>query len=125
MDVPAGAPTDISGFEDQITNHTIVERDLPDKGTGDWGNWYESLKGTTGTIIIDNEAGVFGSNTAIAQIRFSTQKQSIVVEDLTGCIAVIGISHLGKFNQAQYLCLYSLTAFRAHSLIALHCGETI
>lgn len=95
--VPTGVPK-LDDLENQFetSNLTVIERDLPSPGTGDWSGFYGTLKSDPNTYVIDNDAGVDGTKTALYQVAWGKKKQNILVQDLYGCIAVIAVSHRGK-----------------------------
>jgi hypothetical protein len=97
-------PTGVAQLDDPATlgnsfesfNLTIDKRDLPGPGSGDWSDWYNDLKGRSDTITIDNTAGSYGTRSALVEVRWGNAAQNIVLQDLVGCIGVIGVSNIGK-----------------------------
>jgi hypothetical protein len=86
------------------SNRTLVlnGRDLPGPGSGNWGEWYDNSKGKRGgTITIDNSQGDLGSNTAVVYIVVANKPAAIVVQELSGCVAVLCYSSVGKFIHAS------------------------
>jgi hypothetical protein len=79
-------------------NNTLVlnGRDMPGDGSGNWKAWYDELKRAGGTSVIKNEIGDGGSNTAVAAITWGDSPAAIVVQELSGCIAVMCYSIVGK-----------------------------
>ena len=97
--VPSDAPKLDHLPEDRFdtSNLTIFERDLPEPGDqGDWSTWYGNLMAESGTILLNNGKKTLKTNTSVEVVLWGNTKQAIVVEQLTGCIALFCVSHIGK-----------------------------
>ncbi|KAJ4351398.1 uncharacterized protein N0V89_006740 [Didymosphaeria variabile] len=76
----------------------LIERDIPSPGSGDWGQWYDNLLGKKDNLVlVENEVGVLGTNTAVAQVIWGDEARNIVVQGLHGCFALFCISPIGAF----------------------------
>jgi hypothetical protein len=123
-------PTGVAQLDDPATlgnsfesfNLTVDKRDLPGPGSGDWSGWYNDLKGRSDTIKIDNFDGAHGTRSALVEVQWGTTAQNIVLENLSGCVGVIGVSSVGKCQfrrilisgEGQYTDLNTSGAFVAH-----------
>ncbi|KFY81732.1 hypothetical protein V498_08700 [Pseudogymnoascus sp. VKM F-4517 (FW-2822)] len=98
--VPSDAPKLDYLPEDRFdtSNITIFERDIPNPGDqGDWGTWYDDLERMSGTVLLDNSKETLNTNTSVEVLVWGNTKQAIVVQGLTGCIALFCVSHIGAF----------------------------
>lgn len=75
---------------------SLLKRDVQGPGTGDWSDFYDSLKSSSNTVLMDINNGVMGTDTAVEQVSFNTGQQNVVVQGLYGCTAVVIVSHRGE-----------------------------
>ena len=71
---------------------------IPSPGKDDWSGWYDNIYKDGYTVILNNREKRLGSNTAVHQERWSTLPRNVIVHELSGCVAVIGVSHVGQLS---------------------------
>ncbi|KAH7091199.1 hypothetical protein FB567DRAFT_268280 [Paraphoma chrysanthemicola] len=85
--------------ESSDSNDTLVlsGRDIRGPGSGNWQDFYDDVKAASGTTLIKNDQadGMVSAWTAVARVRWAGPS-AIVVEELTGCIAILCYSRVGK-----------------------------
>lgn len=94
------------GSESQFTisNATLEGRSVRAPGSGDWSDFYSPLKADSNTITMQFLETVLGTETAVVTYTYAGTPRNILVEDLHGCIVVIGVSHQGK-DPAKVSCI--------------------
>ncbi|KAH6632898.1 hypothetical protein C7974DRAFT_433112 [Boeremia exigua] len=80
-----------------LAKRAISKRDIPLDDTGDWANYYRTLKADPNTFVIDNYAQTGGTLASWVRYKWGNSPINVIVQDLYGCIAVIAVSQLGVF----------------------------
>jgi hypothetical protein len=72
-------------FNSTLTKRALVKREIPPDGTGDWADYYRTLKADPNTHIIDNDAETAGTLASWVRYKWGDSPQNVIVEDLHGC----------------------------------------
>ncbi|KAF2686654.1 hypothetical protein K458DRAFT_298053, partial [Lentithecium fluviatile CBS 122367] len=102
--VPTSVPTLGELMEDQLetSNVTVLKREVPGSGTGDWTDFYKALREDPNTFKVNIQEGVLGTPTFAQKVTFTGKDQRILIEQFWGCLSVIVISHRGVFVSHFY-----------------------
>jgi hypothetical protein len=72
-------------FNSTLTKRALANREIPPDGTGDWANYYRTLKNQPNTHIIDNDAETEGTLASWVRYNWGDSPQNVIVEGLYGC----------------------------------------
>jgi hypothetical protein len=94
-----GNPTDVPGPD---------MADIPSSGTGDWADFYKKIRDSSSTQKLQNYDESLGSQTSVLMFQWGTLPKNILVEDLYGCTAIIGVSHKGRSSPRYRFKAYTI-----------------
>lgn len=68
-----------------LTERALVKREILPDGTGDWEDYYSTLKADPNTFVLDNNAETGGTLASWVRYKWGNSPQNIIVEELSGC----------------------------------------
>jgi hypothetical protein len=68
-----------------LNKRALAKRDIPLDDTGDWANYYRTLKNDPNTVVIDNYAETDGTLASWVRYKWGDKSLNVIVEDLYGC----------------------------------------